>query len=135
MFINKLISIVIARLFLVRSLKTGQSSRTKIMFGASDQLWRVLSSWTIVFSVCSLISLSHEHSLFSPTLDDRDVASFRYGSYGSSHSCVTIPSNFTLCKNIGYSQMMVPNLLQHDSLQEAQFHVSSIFSNKVITKT
>ena len=32
--------------------------------------------------------------------------------------CIDIPSNLSLCQNIGYEQMMLPNLLQHDSLSE-----------------
>lgn len=32
--------------------------------------------------------------------------------------CVDIPSNLSLCQNIGYERMMLPNLLQHDSLTE-----------------
>jgi hypothetical protein len=50
--------------------------------------------------------------------------SFRSGSYGNGYTCLNIPTNFTLCKNIGYSKMMVPNLLGHDSLQESEYHVS-----------
>lgn len=32
--------------------------------------------------------------------------------------CVDIPVNLTLCHAIGYDKMMLPNLLQHDSLLE-----------------
>lgn len=32
--------------------------------------------------------------------------------------CVDIPTNLTLCQNIGYEKMTLPNLLQHDTLQE-----------------
>lgn len=48
---------------------------------------------------------------------------FRSGSYGG-YTCLNIPANFTLCKNMEYTKMMVPNLLGHDSLQEAEYHVS-----------
>ena len=33
--------------------------------------------------------------------------------------CVSIPSNFTLCHKIGYDTMRIPNLLEHDNLEEA----------------
>lgn len=33
--------------------------------------------------------------------------------------CVAIPSNMTLCHNIGYDMMRIPNLLEHDNLEEA----------------
>lgn len=32
--------------------------------------------------------------------------------------CVDIPENLTLCYKIGYNKMMLPNILQHDSLAE-----------------
>lgn len=32
--------------------------------------------------------------------------------------CVVIPTNLTLCYGIGYESMMLPNLLEHDSLSE-----------------
>ena len=33
-------------------------------------------------------------------------------------TCVDIPSNLSLCQNVGYDRMRLPNLLQHDSLPE-----------------
>lgn len=72
-----------------------------------------------------LVQPSHEQAFFSPVSDEWDGSSFRSGTYGNGYTCVNIPVNFTLCKNIGYTKMMIPNLLGHDSLQEAEFHVSS----------
>jgi len=34
-------------------------------------------------------------------------------------TCVEIPKNMSLCHKIGYSQMRLPNLLEHDNLAEA----------------
>ena len=34
-------------------------------------------------------------------------------------TCVPIPSNMSLCKDIGYNKMRLPNLLAHDTIQEA----------------
>jgi len=34
-------------------------------------------------------------------------------------TCVAIPSNMSLCTNIGYNKMRLPNLLEHDTIQEA----------------
>nr|BAK53869.1 secreted frizzled-related protein B [Dugesia japonica] len=40
--------------------------------------------------------------------------------YGySSHRCHEIPNDFNLCKNIGYTKMILPNFLQHESIAEA----------------
>jgi hypothetical protein len=33
-------------------------------------------------------------------------------------TCVDIPANLTLCQNLGYKKMVLPNLLGHDSLGE-----------------
>lgn len=35
-------------------------------------------------------------------------------------TCLEIPSNLTLCRDIGYSKMRLPNLLEHDSMAEVQ---------------
>ena len=32
--------------------------------------------------------------------------------------CINIPSNLTLCQGIGYKQMRLPNLLEHDTIGE-----------------
>ncbi len=32
--------------------------------------------------------------------------------------CVHIPQNLTLCHDIGYTKMRLPNLLDHDTMQE-----------------
>lgn len=34
-------------------------------------------------------------------------------------TCVAIPLNMSLCTNIGYTKMRLPNLLEHDTIQEA----------------
>lgn len=71
-----------------------------------------------------------EEAYFSPTgsLLGSEEGGSSWGeraTYGNAFSCLTIPQNFTLCRNLDYSNMMVPNLLGHDSLQEADYHVST----------
>lgn len=39
--------------------------------------------------------------------------------------CVDIPSNMSLCNNIGYHQMRLPNLLEHDTLDEVTSQAKS----------
>lgn len=36
--------------------------------------------------------------------------------------CVDIPTNFTLCSDIGYKRMKLPNLLNHDTLAEVSMN-------------
>lgn len=40
-------------------------------------------------------------------------------------SCVDIPENLTLCHGIGYTQMRLPNLLDHDTMAEVSQQSSS----------
>jgi len=40
-------------------------------------------------------------------------------------SCVPIPANMSLCKDVGYTKMRLPNLLDHDTMQEASQQASS----------
>ena len=39
--------------------------------------------------------------------------------------CVPIPANMTLCRNIGYTKMRLPNLLEHDTMQEVSQQAAS----------
>lgn len=39
--------------------------------------------------------------------------------------CVDIPKNMSLCHNIGYNKMRLPNLLEHDTMQEVSQQASS----------
>ncbi len=39
--------------------------------------------------------------------------------------CVDIPRNLTLCHDIGYTKMRLPNLLDHDTMQEVSQQASS----------
>lgn len=99
-----------------RSILNGSCSKSSFSFSSL--------LFGLMFTIASLIHSSHEQSFFSPSNDEWDSGSFRSGTYGNGYTCVNIPVNFTLCKNIGYNKMMIPNLLGHDSLQEAEFHVS-----------
>ncbi len=40
-------------------------------------------------------------------------------------TCVDIPSDLSLCQNIGYNQMRMPNLLDHDTLSEVKHQAQS----------
>ena len=39
--------------------------------------------------------------------------------------CVSIPANMSLCMNIGYTKMRLPNLLEHDTMQEVSQQAAS----------
>ncbi|GAB6027838.1 hypothetical protein CHUAL_002064 [Chamberlinius hualienensis] len=47
------------------------------------------------------------------------------GNRPTQPTCVEIPKNMSLCHNIGYTKMRLPNLLDHDTLNEALQQSSS----------
>ncbi|CAN9512863.1 unnamed protein product [Ophioblennius macclurei] len=46
-------------------------------------------------------------------------------SYGKPPQCVDIPDDLRLCHNVGYQQMLLPNLLEHESMAEVKQQASS----------
>lgn len=40
------------------------------------------------------------------------------GSAASNAKCIAIPANLSLCRGIGYGEMRLPNLLEHDTIKE-----------------
>lgn len=46
-------------------------------------------------------------------------------SYGKPPQCVDIPDDLRLCHNVGYHQMLLPNLLEHESMAEVKQQASS----------
>lgn len=65
---------------------------------------------SILFNMLSSHSLADRHwNLISNPVHERN----------SAQKCLKIPQNFTLCHGMQYSTMRLPNLLDHDSLDEA----------------
>jgi hypothetical protein len=56
----------------------------------------------------------NSNSIFPQQLTLNDWDSSLYGK----PICTTIPSNMSLCTNINYDQMKVPNLIGHESVEE-----------------
>ncbi|KAG7269434.1 hypothetical protein CRUP_012117 [Coryphaenoides rupestris] len=46
-------------------------------------------------------------------------------SYGKAPQCVDIPDDLRLCYNVGYTQMLLPNLLDHETLAEVKQQAGS----------
>uniref|UniRef100_H3DNE8 Secreted frizzled-related protein 1 n=1 Tax=Tetraodon nigroviridis TaxID=99883 RepID=H3DNE8_TETNG len=46
-------------------------------------------------------------------------------SYGKPPQCVGIPEDLRLCHSVGYTQMLLPNLLEHESMAEVKQQASS----------
>jgi hypothetical protein len=41
------------------------------------------------------------------------------GNHPSQQKCLDIPQNMSLCHGIGYTQMLIPNLMEHETVREA----------------
>ncbi len=48
------------------------------------------------------------------------IHSFSVDLFGQEPTCVDIPSELSLCQNIGYNQMRLPNLLNQDKLSKVK---------------
>ncbi|KER20719.1 hypothetical protein T265_10795 [Opisthorchis viverrini] len=67
-------------------------------------------------------------SRLKPNMQNNDLSSVSWESTSMGYSnepnsyaywnCHTIPPNMTLCKSVGYSRMVLPNFLQHESIRE-----------------
>ncbi|GAA47950.1 Secreted frizzled- protein 1 [Clonorchis sinensis] len=67
-------------------------------------------------------------SRLKPNIQNNDPSSVSWESTSIGYSnepnsyaywnCHTIPPNMTLCKSVGYSRMVLPNFLQHESIRE-----------------
>jgi hypothetical protein len=45
------------------------------------------------------------------------------GMSSTNNYCQSIPSNFSLCSGLGYTQMYLPNLLNHESITEILYEL------------
>jgi len=66
--------------------------------------------------------------------DDWSVLTGSVGGRLNQAMCVDIPANLSLCRGIGYAQMRLPNLLDHDSLQEATQQASRCVHRRSVIK-
>ncbi|XP_023678889.1 secreted frizzled-related protein 1-like [Paramormyrops kingsleyae] len=51
--------------------------------------------------------------------------SYNPPTYGKKPQCIDIPSDLKLCHNVGYNQMLLPNLLEHETLAEVKQQAGS----------
>ncbi|KAJ8005872.1 hypothetical protein DPEC_G00122420 [Dallia pectoralis] len=69
----------------------------------------------------ALVSMSraseYEYLSWKSNIDDR--------SYGKPPQCVDIPEDLRLCHNVGYTQMLLPNLLEHETMAEVKQQAGS----------
>ncbi|XP_036155837.1 secreted frizzled-related protein 1 isoform X2 [Myotis myotis] len=55
-----------------------------------------------------------------------DIGSYQNGRfYTKAPQCVDIPADLRLCHNVGYKKMVLPNLLEHETMAEVKQQASS----------
>ncbi|XP_013882940.1 secreted frizzled-related protein 1 [Austrofundulus limnaeus] len=82
--------------------------------------------------VCRVVRLAVTAALLSACgaaeyVDPWDFDHYTGGrsSYGRQPQCVDIPLDLRLCYGVGYSRMLLPNLLEHETMDEVKQQASS----------
>lgn len=80
--------------------------------------------WRIVTLVMPLVSLSQTseydyHAVWKPDVPTSD----RF--YDKPPQCVGIPDDLRLCHGVGYDRMLLPNLLEHETMAEVKQQAGS----------
>nr|XP_053655638.1 secreted frizzled-related protein 5-like isoform X2 [Cherax quadricarinatus] len=76
----------------------------------------VMPSWLAFSAIWLILPLGTTQGETSPYFADWGVI----GGRPQEPTCVDIPQNMPLCSGIDYDKMRLPNLLEHDTLKEAQ---------------
>ncbi|KAJ8347047.1 hypothetical protein SKAU_G00284480 [Synaphobranchus kaupii] len=84
-------------------------------------LIRRLCSLALILAQISVHSRASEYEYLGWKLDGYNSGR----GYAKSLQCVDIPEDLRLCHNVGYSQMLLPNLLDHESMAEVRQQASS----------
>ncbi|XP_048032641.1 secreted frizzled-related protein 1b [Megalobrama amblycephala] len=65
--------------------------------------------------------------LFLPLLNasEYEYYSWKPDNYGRNPQCMDIPEDLRLCFNVGYKQMLLPNLLEHETIAEVKQQAGS----------
>ncbi|KAK6191688.1 hypothetical protein SNE40_003309 [Patella caerulea] len=86
--------------------------------------------WSAVF-VVALVAADYDYRYYSDTYGQGDYLSDWTQDWATMSGriqrpkCIDIPANLTLCQDIGYSRMRLPNLLDHDTLNEVTHQAKS----------
>ncbi|KAG9354011.1 hypothetical protein JZ751_012135 [Albula glossodonta] len=82
--------------------------------------WRP-SSLALSLALISICSWASEYEYLGWKLDGYNSGR----SYSKSLQCVDIPEDLRLCHNVGYGQMLLPNLLEHETMAEVRQQAGS----------
>ncbi|XP_067262544.1 secreted frizzled-related protein 1a isoform X2 [Chanodichthys erythropterus] len=78
--------------------------------------------WTIIL-IMSLVSLGQTSEYVYDTWKSEIYNGGRI--YDKPPQCVDIPDDLRLCHNVGYNQMLLPNLLEHETMAEVKQQAGS----------
>ncbi|KAM4748605.1 secreted frizzled-related protein 1 [Rhinophrynus dorsalis] len=86
-------------------------------------IWPLLLFWVTpgIFSRVPQVS-EYDYLSFQPELG-RQYQSGRF--YSRPAQCVDIPQDLALCHGVGYDKMVLPNLLDHETMVEVKYQASS----------
>ncbi|KAJ8388641.1 hypothetical protein AAFF_G00132060 [Aldrovandia affinis] len=87
----------------------------------SSLLFRRSSSLALALALVSVCGRASEYEYLGWKLDGYNSGR----SYGKSLQCVDIPEDLRLCHNVGYGQMLLPNLLEHETMAEVRQQAGS----------
>lgn len=83
------------------------------------QFWRMIRLTVTAALVCVCCASEYDDIPWKPD-------SFNSGpSYSKPPQCVDIPDDLRLCQNVGYTRMLLPNLLDHETMAEVKQQASS----------
>ena len=85
---------------------------------------KVATNKVVVACICCFIIINLQISLSSASYF-ADWSSIGGIGRDDQPVCISIPANMSLCKNIGYTKMRLPNLLEHDTLHEVSQQAAS----------
>lgn len=89
------------------------------MSSASEPFWRVVRLVLTVALVSVCRATEYEYLSWKSDLYNGGRG------YGKPPQCVDIPDDLRLCHNVGYNQMLLPNLLEHETMAEVRQQASS----------
>ncbi|XP_028654750.1 secreted frizzled-related protein 1-like [Erpetoichthys calabaricus] len=87
----------------------------------SNLLWSCMSSLLVLSFTFLSFSRASEYEYLSWPADFFPASRV----YGKRPQCVEIPDDLKLCQGVGYKLMLLPNLLDHETMSEAKQQASS----------
>lgn len=93
--------------------------------GAGGRRWAA-SGVLLLLLLLALAAAASSASEYDYVSFQSDIGSYQSGRfYTKPPQCVDIPADLRLCHNVGYKKMVLPNLLEHETMAEVKQQASS----------